>query len=111
AADLGLDLSRSWMVGDILHDIEAGTRAGCRTVLLLRGSETEWQLGPLRIPTLLAPDLATAADAILAADRAISRPIPLASPAPDCAISRPIPLPSPDRGERTPDGSSPPARA
>ncbi len=30
----GLDLSRSWMVGDQERDIEAGRRAGCKTVLV-----------------------------------------------------------------------------
>lgn len=39
AAERGIDLSRSWMVGDILDDIEAGNRAGCRTVLVDLGSE------------------------------------------------------------------------
>ncbi|MEL7240018.1 MAG: HAD family hydrolase, partial [Planctomycetota bacterium] len=34
AAVLGLDLSRSWMVGDAPRDIEAGHRAGCKTILL-----------------------------------------------------------------------------
>ena len=29
--NLGLDLEESWMFGDILDDIEAGRRAGCRT--------------------------------------------------------------------------------
>lgn len=29
-----LDLSRSWMVGDNERDVEAGRRAGCRTVLV-----------------------------------------------------------------------------
>ena len=32
AADHGLDLQRSWMIGDNLRDVEAGRRAGCRTV-------------------------------------------------------------------------------
>ena len=32
ADDLGLDLGRSFMVGDRWRDIEAGRRAGCRTV-------------------------------------------------------------------------------
>lgn len=32
AADLGLALERSWMVGDSSTDVEAGRRAGCRTV-------------------------------------------------------------------------------
>lgn len=34
AAELGLDLARSWMVGDSHVDIEAGCRAGCRTILV-----------------------------------------------------------------------------
>jgi len=38
-ADLGLDPRRSWFVGDILDDIEAGNRAGCRTILVDLGTE------------------------------------------------------------------------
>jgi len=45
-----IDLASSWMIGDILDDIEAGTRAGCRTVLVDRGGETLWQRGPGRTP-------------------------------------------------------------
>ena len=45
-----LDLARSWMVGDTLDDVEAGHRAGCRTVLLDSGGETRWRLTPLRLP-------------------------------------------------------------
>jgi D,D-heptose 1,7-bisphosphate phosphatase len=61
AHEHGIDLRSSWMIGDILHDVEAGNRAGCRTVLLDNGNETEWRLGPRRIPTRMAPDLYTAA--------------------------------------------------
>lgn len=32
ASEMDLDLARSWMVGDSPRDIEAGQRAGCRTV-------------------------------------------------------------------------------
>jgi D-glycero-D-manno-heptose 1,7-bisphosphate phosphatase len=39
AADLGLDPRRSWLVGDILDDVEAGNRAGCRTILVDLGTE------------------------------------------------------------------------
>jgi D-glycero-D-manno-heptose 1,7-bisphosphate phosphatase len=39
AADLGLDLRRSWLVGDILDDVEAGNRANCRTILVDLGTE------------------------------------------------------------------------
>lgn len=65
AREHGLDLGASWMVGDILDDIEAGRRAGCSTVLLNVGSETEWQRGPLREPHHVARDLAEAARIIL----------------------------------------------
>lgn len=34
AQDLDIDLSRSWMIGDSYRDIEAGMRAGCKTVLI-----------------------------------------------------------------------------
>jgi D-glycero-D-manno-heptose 1,7-bisphosphate phosphatase len=37
AVDLGLDLGRSVMVGDRWRDVEAGRRAGCRTVHIDRG--------------------------------------------------------------------------
>ena len=35
ARDLSLDLARSWMVGDRAGDVEAGVRAGVRTILAL----------------------------------------------------------------------------
>lgn len=37
ARKLDVDLSRSWMVGDKLADVEAGAAAGCRTALVLTG--------------------------------------------------------------------------
>jgi D-glycero-D-manno-heptose 1,7-bisphosphate phosphatase len=70
AQDLGLDLARSWMVGDILDDVEAGHRAGCRSLLLDRGGETEWRLSPERVPDAVAGDLGEAAALILARDEA-----------------------------------------
>jgi len=66
AREHGIDLTRSWLVGDILHDVEAGRRAGCRTVLLDVGHETAWDLTPDRVPHYTADDLTTAARVILA---------------------------------------------
>lgn len=37
AAKMGLDLARSVLVGDKVSDLEAGARAGCRTVLVRTG--------------------------------------------------------------------------
>jgi D,D-heptose 1,7-bisphosphate phosphatase len=34
ASEQRLDLGRSWMIGDAARDIEAGRRAGCRTILV-----------------------------------------------------------------------------
>jgi D,D-heptose 1,7-bisphosphate phosphatase len=70
ARDHGIDLGASWMIGDILHDVEAGNRAGCRSLLIDKGSETEWQPGAQRVPTAIVPDLAAAAALIAACDRA-----------------------------------------
>jgi len=39
AAELDLDLTRSWLVGDILDDVEAGNQAGCCTILVDLGTE------------------------------------------------------------------------
>ena len=65
AHEHGIDLAASWFVGDILDDVEAGTRAGCRTVLIDNGNETQWEAGPFRMPTLREPDLLRAALAII----------------------------------------------
>ncbi|KAB0618998.1 D-glycero-alpha-D-manno-heptose-1,7-bisphosphate 7-phosphatase [Castellaniella defragrans] len=57
AACHDVDLRQSWFVGDILDDVEAGRRAGCRTILLDNGHETEWLAGAWRIPERIEPDL------------------------------------------------------
>jgi len=68
-------LERSWMVGDILDDVEAGRRAGCRTVLIDNGNETEWRCSPLRRPHRLATDLPGAARMIAAIDGPSQSPV------------------------------------
>jgi D-glycero-D-manno-heptose 1,7-bisphosphate phosphatase len=60
-----IDLTQSWMVGDILDDIEAGNRAGCKTILINNGNETEWQRGGYRTPTAIVQSLPEAAMIIL----------------------------------------------
>jgi len=37
ALDLGIDLASSWMVGDKIADVNAGTAAGCQTILVKTG--------------------------------------------------------------------------
>lgn len=69
AKEHDIALGRSWLIGDILDDLEAGRRAGCRTVLLDNGHETEWIMNGNRQPDHRAADLAEAATIILGNNR------------------------------------------
>ena len=64
AADHTIDLSESWFIGDILNDVEAGRAAGCRTILIDNGNETEWELSRGRLPHHLVANLGEAARVI-----------------------------------------------
>jgi D-glycero-D-manno-heptose 1,7-bisphosphate phosphatase len=59
-----IHLAASWMVGDILNDVEAGNHAGCRTVLIDNGNETEWKMNPRRHPDFTVKNLYEAASTI-----------------------------------------------
>lgn len=65
ASDMDIDLRNSWMIGDILNDVEAGKKAGCKTVLIDNGNETEWNVTADRSPEFKAKNLAEAARYIL----------------------------------------------
>jgi D-glycero-D-manno-heptose 1,7-bisphosphate phosphatase len=69
----GIDLRRSWMVGDTLDDVEAGTRSGCRALLLDTGGETVWRRSPWRVPLRRLTEWIDVAQFILA-DRLLSAP-------------------------------------
>jgi D-glycero-D-manno-heptose 1,7-bisphosphate phosphatase len=64
AMEMDIDLGRSWMIGDILHDTEAGNRAGCKTILLDNGNETEWELTKNREPSFICKNWKDAAGII-----------------------------------------------
>jgi histidinol phosphatase-like enzyme len=76
AATQGIALDQSWMIGDMLDDVEAGIRAGCRTVLVDRGAETRWRAGRLRTPSAIVYDFTDAAAFIIDGQRRtrVSRP-------------------------------------
>lgn len=65
AERFGIDLTSSWMVGDILDDVEAGNRAGCKSILLMNGGETEWRPGAHRRPFRQVRSLTQAVDVVL----------------------------------------------
>jgi len=61
AREHGIALEQSWFAGDILDDVEAGNRAGCRTILIDNGNETVWRRGPFREPERVVANLHEAA--------------------------------------------------
>lgn len=81
ARELNASAKDAWLVGDILDDVEAGSRAGCTTVLLDNGNETEWILTPERRPDYIVRDLDEAADFIVSAE--VSAPPLMERPAMD----------------------------
>ena len=65
ARELGLDVSRSWMVGDMISDVLAGRNAGCRGSFLVRTGKGAGE-GPTGGDGWnIVDDLPAAADAIL----------------------------------------------
>ncbi len=63
ALDFGLDLQNSWMIGDRMIDVEAGHRAGCKSILV--GNTVETDVHPFAPPEARFENLAQAADFIL----------------------------------------------
>ena len=59
------------MIGDILDDVEAGNAAGCKTILLDNGNETEWQINEKRTPAFKVTSLTEAAQIIQEASNSI----------------------------------------
>jgi D-glycero-D-manno-heptose 1,7-bisphosphate phosphatase len=75
ARERDIDLTRSWMIGDILDDIEAGNRAGCRTALVDLGTESLPESDGRR-PDLVARTTAEALEQIAIAEGLQSGSLP-----------------------------------
>ncbi len=76
AHEHNIDLASSWLIGDILNDVQAGKEAGCRTVLLNNGHETEWDRSAGRQPDFTVTNLLQAAQTILHAANLLERSFP-----------------------------------
>lgn len=84
----GLDLTRSWIVGDTLDDVEAGHRAGSRGLLFDSGGETVWRRSPLREPDARFTDWTALADHV---ERHLAQTQPPAPTAGDAWCRTPLP--------------------
>jgi histidinol-phosphate phosphatase family protein len=66
AAELNLDLSQSWMIGDALRDIQAGQRAGCKGCVLVRTGHAIDEIDPALLDAVpIVDDVLTAARFII----------------------------------------------
>lgn len=77
AMERDINLEESWMIGDILNDIEAGNRAGCTSILLNNGNETEWVPGEGRSAAFVCDNWAAAAAIIIEYVKATTRVEPV----------------------------------
>jgi D-glycero-D-manno-heptose 1,7-bisphosphate phosphatase len=75
AVEHGIDLRRSFLVGDRWRDIEAGQRAGCRTIFIDRGYREPRPMGA----DAVVDDLAEAASWIGLSKREVFRWTPRTS--------------------------------
>lgn len=64
ARALGIDLKRSWMIGDTDADVLAGRASGCRTVLVEHRRSAHKRTGAVS-PDAVAVDLRAAVDVVL----------------------------------------------
>lgn len=71
ARELHINLACSWFIGDILDDVEAGKRAGCRTILVDLGTESAPEQA-LRQPDFVARDTLHALRMVNVIDRLYS---------------------------------------
>lgn len=64
STDYGISLSDSWFIGDVLHDVEAGRRAGCKTILITDNSKSLPTINKLQKPDYVATTFLEAAKLI-----------------------------------------------
>lgn len=71
AKELDINLRSSWMIGDSMRDIEAGQRAGCKTILLDRKfQDSKCLFEGQSWPDYVIRDMTGAVDIITSVDRA-----------------------------------------
>jgi len=74
AEDLDIDLGESWMIGNAPHDVEAGLRAGCKTILIdLPSRQNQPKVGD-PVPHFRAVNITEALNIIKKNDRLPRKP-------------------------------------
>jgi D,D-heptose 1,7-bisphosphate phosphatase len=79
AQEMGIDLAKSWMIGDTERDVEAGRSAGCRTILIST-TRSEYGYPQKSRPDHVAVNMREAVNIVKKYHRSVqeSRPMPAA---------------------------------
>lgn len=64
ASEQNIDLANSWFIGDNLSDVEAGHSAGCKTILIDQGNQSQPQMSRFGIADYILANLSIAAQVI-----------------------------------------------
>lgn len=82
ADELDIDLNQSWMLGNSSRDVQAGLRAGCRTILINHCSQHELLQANEPTPDFKAVNIKEAVNIIKKHHRSPEKHLNLAQPAP-----------------------------
>lgn len=106
ARDMGLDLSRSWMIGDQERDVLAGKAAGCRTVLFSRDAELAQRIKPTDAATTFGEVVKIILQhraGSASTSPALHQPVPQPAPQP---VKAAVPAANAPAAGRTPEGDA-----
>ncbi len=93
AAEMDIDLSQSWMIGDSSRDIEAGKNAGCKTILIDNPVQGRLAIHSDSNPDHTAVNITEAVNVIKKYYRQTAKPA--IQPPPSAAIAVPVSQPTP----------------
>jgi D-glycero-D-manno-heptose 1,7-bisphosphate phosphatase len=106
AKEMDLDLSQSWAIGNSDRDIEAGRRAGCKTIMLETLGRNKNPVPSLAKPDYRAVNLKEAVNIIKKYHRTIEAPLPPQPQPPATTVEEPQPQAETEQAEQNP---APPA--
>lgn len=84
AEEMDIDLTRSWLIGNSSRDIEAGTRAGCKTILVNAPSPNNSTHLSQATPDYTAVNMKEAVNIVKKWHRSPQQPAAPTNSAPDC---------------------------
>jgi len=108
ADEMDIDLSQSWCIGDSSQDIEAGLRAGCRTILISSNPHSSEQIPATPKPDFVAVNIREAVNIIKKLRRSADQGQPRSHPVPSSHtnLSPQVVEPTSHAAEHLPDSKA-----